>query len=219
MELTLSAKERVVTGKGVRALRHAGYVPAELYGHGLPNQHFSVKEKDFTKIFKEAGMNTLVTLLCGNEKHRVLVHDIQRNYITNGIEHIDFYQVSLKEEIKARIPIEFVGEAPAVKEKGGVLNKAMLEIEVQALPDHLPHRFEVPLERLVELNHSFYVKDFDVPKGVKMLVDPETVIATVTPMREEEEVVVKPADVTDVKVEDEEKTAKRQAEKEIEKTE
>ena len=112
----------------------------------------------------------------------------------------------MDELIKAHIPLEFTGESPAVKGQGGILNKTLSEIEVEALPGDLPRQFEVNLGNLIELNQSIYVKDLEIPKNVKVLVEPETVLVTVTPPAEEE-IVETPVDVSAVKVEAEEKAA------------
>jgi len=213
MDLVVQTREKF--GKAVHGLRKQGLVPAELYGRGLTNLHLVVPLKEFTKVFKEAGSNTLVNLLVGDEKHSALIYDIQQDYLTSEIHHIDFYQVRMDEKIKAPIPLEFIGEASAVKEKGGILNKAMSEIEVEALPAHLPRRITVDLSPLNDLNKSLYVKDLKVSHEVKLLVDLETVIVTVTPPAAEEEKKVEvPVDVSAVKVETEEKRAERAAEKE-----
>jgi large subunit ribosomal protein L25 len=212
MELNVQLRE--ILGKKARVLRREDLIPAELYGHGVSNVHLAVPGREFMKVFKEAGTNTLVMLALGKEKRPVLIHDIQRDYLSDRIAHVDFYQVSLEEEIKAKVPIEYVGESPAVKEKGGILNKSVSELEVEALPAHLPHRLVVHLEKLVELNQSFYVRDLEVPQGVTMLVEPETVLVTVTPPLVEEEKPAATPDVATVKVEGEEKKAKRAAQKE-----
>lgn len=211
--MDLSATTREIFGKKVKTLRREGLIPAELYGRGVKNTHLSVPAKEFNKVFKEAGTNTVVHLAVGGKKHPALIYDVVRDYLTSDIAHIDFYEVRMNEAIKAKVPLEFMGEAPAVKEKGAVLNKAMSEIEVEALPGDLPHRFEVDLSVLNDLDKSIYVKDLAVPKGVKVLVDPETVVATATPPAAEEVVEAAPADVTAVKVETEEKKAERTAEK------
>ena len=211
MDLAVETREKF--GKKVKSLRLQGLIPAELYGHGVKNLHLTVSAREFLKVFKEAGENTIVNLLVHDEKKPVLIHEIKTNYLSGEIDHIDFYEVRLDEKIKAKIPLEFTGEAPAQKTKGGVLNKAMSEIEVEALPGDLPHRFTVSLEGLDDLNKSFYVKDLKVSPNVRILVDPETVVVTVTePVKEEEKVEVAP-DVTAVKVEVEEKKAERTAEK------
>ncbi len=214
MELTATARDKF--GKQVKALRKEGLVPAELYGRGVENRHLSVSAKEFGKVFKEAGTNTIVTLAMGGEKRPILIHDVACDLLTGEPAHVDFYQVRLDEKIRAKVPLEFVGEAPAVKVKGGVLNKSMTEIEVEALPQDLPHSLQVDLSALDEIDKSVYVRDLAVPKSVTLLVGGDTAIATATPPAPEEEAA--PAaeavgDVSAVKVESEEKKAERQAEK------
>ncbi len=212
--MDLAVKNREITGKKVKALRREGFIPAELYGHGLKNAHLAVVTKEFNKVFKEAGSNTVVTLVLENEKKPAIIHEVVRDYLTGDVEHVDFYQVKMDEKIKAKVPLEFVGEASAVKEKGAVINKTMLEIEVEAFPQDLPHRLTVDITPLDDLNKSIYVKDLVVPKGVELLVDLETAIATATPPAAEEEVKAEETvDVSAVKVETEEKKAERQTEK------
>ena len=210
MELSVETREQL--GKANKALRRKGLIPAELYGHGVKNLHLLVDGKEFRKIFKDAGENTVITLRVGEEKRLALIHDIQRDYLEDSIQHVDFHQIRMDEKLTAHIPIEFKGEPPAVKSLGGILNRTMSEIEVEALPGDLPHRLHVDLSSLAELNQSIYVKDIAVPKGVKFLVDAETVIATVTPPLKEEE-VAPPVNVAEVKVESEEKKAEREKEK------
>jgi len=169
---------------------------------------------DFGKIFKEAGTNTVVNVVLENKKTPVLIQDVVRGYISGEVEHIDFYKVRMDEKIKAKVPLEFIGASSAVKDKGGILNQAMSEIEVEALPLDLPRKLEVDLAKLDDLNKSIYVKDIAIPEGVRLLVDAETVVATVTPpIAEEVKVVEAPVDVSAVKVETEEKKAERTAEK------
>ncbi len=215
MELAVQTRDKF--GKANKALRKQGVIPAELYGHGIGNMHLSVDAKEFKKVFKEAGENTLIELVIAGEKRQALIHDVTENYLSGNVDHVDFYQVRMDEKIKAHVPIEFAHDAPAVKEFGGILNKTMSEIEVEAMPADLPHRLTADLSSLAELNQSLYVKDIPVPKGVKILIDPETAIATVTPPIKEEEVIAKPeVDVTAVKVETEEKKTEREKEKEEE---
>jgi large subunit ribosomal protein L25 len=213
MDLTATMREKF--GKATKALRREGTIPAELYGRGLKNIHLVVPQKEFNKAYKEAGANTVVNLLVNKEKHPALIYDVNRDYLTDEVSHIDFYQVRMDEKIKAKIPLEFTGESAAVKEKAAILNKAMVEIEVEALPADLPHRISVDLSVLDDLNKSVYVKNLHIAKGVKVLVDQETVIVTATPpVKEEEKVVAEaPVDVTEVKVESEEKKVERATEK------
>lgn len=217
--MDLTVKPREITGEKVRFLRREGLVPAELYGHGIKNLHLEVAVKDFDKVLKDAGTTTVITLVLNTQKHSALIHDVTRNYVTGAVDHVDFYEVRMDEKLKAHVLIEFIGEAPAIKAYGAVINKSMSEIEVEALPQNLPHSLIVDLSLLAELNQSIYVRDIAIPKGVEVLVDPETAVATATPMAEEEVVEV-PVSVADVKVESEEKKAERAAAKDsTEKTE
>ena len=77
------------------------------------------------KVFKEAGENTVVTLLVVGgakgataEKHPALIYDVQKNYLTSEVDHVDFYEVKMDEKLKTHVPLEFVGEASAVRERG-----------------------------------------------------------------------------------------------------
>jgi large subunit ribosomal protein L25 len=216
--MELVAETRTQLGRAVKELRRRGLIPAELYGHGIPNAHLAVPVKEFAKVFKEAGENTVVQLVLEGKKHPVMVHEVARDYLTHEVSHIDFYQVRLDEKVKAKIPLEFIGTAPGVRDKGGILNKTFSELEVEALPGDLPHRLTVDVSVLVDVNTSLHVKDVPVPKGVRVLVDGEMAVVTVMPPKKEEEVKPEEAAVTPdlsaVKVETEEKKAERAKEKE-----
>lgn len=190
-------------------LREQGLIPCELYGRGFSNQSLSVVSKEFIKVFKEAGENTIINLKDDKENWPVLVYDVQKDPLTGVIMHVDFYRVTMTEKIKSMVPLEFTGESPVVKEKRGVLNRAMSEIEVEALPADLPHRIEVNTDLLLEIDQSIYVRDLVIPAKVKVLVDQDTVVASAVPLQAEE-IVVKPIDVSEVKVETDEKKAERE---------
>lgn len=210
--MELKAEKREIMGGKVHALRTAGLIPAELYGQGSENEHLTVNEKEFAKVFKEAGESTVITLVVGSKKIPALIYDVKLDSISDKVLHIDFYLVNMNEEIETEVALEFVGESPAVKSEGGVLVKSMHEIEVRALPANLPHGIEVDLSKLVNIHDSIHVKDIVVKSGVKLLADADAVIATVIEQAAEEEVAA-PVSVADVKVEGEEKKKKEETEK------
>ncbi|NCO15259.1 50S ribosomal protein L25 [Candidatus Wolfebacteria bacterium CG18_big_fil_WC_8_21_14_2_50_39_7] len=201
--MELNVQKREIFGKKVNSLRRENLIPAELYGHGLENIHLSVPAKEFSKLFKEAGESTIINLNLENKKLPVLIHEVSVDPLSDKIIHIDFYQVKMDEKIITSVPLEFIGEAPAVKEKEGILIKAVQEIEVEALPSDLPHNIEVDISQLSDIGMSIHVKDLKIDKKVKVLADLETVVATVTEPAKEE-VVEKPITVEEVKVEGEE---------------
>lgn len=215
--MDLKAENREILGRKVQTLRKQGYIPAEFYGHGVPNSHLLVKKDDFRKVFREAGENTVIYLDIGNSKEPALIHDTQEDYVSGEILHIDFFRVRMDEEIEAKIPVELTGTAPAVKEKGGILNKSLSEIEVKSLPGNLPKEILVDVSGLVDFGQSIYVKDIKFPPNVKVALDPDTVVVSVSEPRKEEEIAPPPTiSVEDVKVEGEEEKAERDAAKEAE---
>lgn len=203
--MDLTVKTRELLGRGVKSLRSEGLIPAELYGHNVANRHLSVPAKEFSKIFKEAGESVIINLLVDNGKIPVLVHEVVSDPISDAVTHIDFYQVNMNEAITTSVPLEFVGQSLAIKEKKGVLIKAMQEIEIEALPGNLPSKIEVNIGLLNDIGQSLYIKDLKALEGVKFLVDDSTVVATITEQAKEEEIPVGPASVEEVKVEGEEK--------------
>jgi large subunit ribosomal protein L25 len=212
--MDLSVQTRDILGKKVKALRSEGFIPAELYGHGFENIHLSLPAKEFNKVLKAAGSTTVLTLLLGKEKKSAMIHDVARHPVTSEVVHVDLHQVRMDELVKAYVPLEFIGDAPAIKEKGAVINKGMSEIEVEAFPQDLPHSLTIDLSSLDDFGKTIYVKDIKRPKGVTFLIDADTAIVTATEPAPEE--VVEPVaevDVSAVIVETEEKKAEREAQK------
>jgi large subunit ribosomal protein L25 len=200
-------------GKQVKSLRKDGLIPAELYGHGTKNEHLSVSAKEFNKVYKTAGSSTMLTLTVGKEKTSAMIHDIVRDSVKSDIIHVDFYQVRMDEKITAHVPLEFIGESLAVKEKNAVINHSLAEVEVEAFPQDIPHTIVVDLSALTDIDTSIYVKDLVMPKGVEVQVEGDTVVATATePLPEEVvEPVAETADVAAIKTEGDEKKAERDA--------
>lgn len=186
MELKVHA--RIILGKKVKQLRAQGLIPAELFGHGIQNKHLSVPIKEFAKTYKEAGENTVITLVDEKgEKFPVLISDVIRDYLSGDIRAIDFHHIRKGEKIQAKVPIEFIGEAPATK-KGLILVKVLSEVEVEALPEKVPHRFEVDLSELKEVGQSIAIHDLKIDKEIKLFTSSDTIIATITELAKEEEV-------------------------------
>ncbi|MBI5401428.1 50S ribosomal protein L25 [Candidatus Wolfebacteria bacterium] len=209
--MDIQVQKREIFGKKVKSLRNEGLIPAELYGHKLENVHLSVAEKDLSKTYKEAGESTVINLIFDSKKIPSLIYYIDVNPISGKFSHVDFYAVKMDEKIRTEVPLNFIGESPAVK-GGGILVKSMHEIEIEALPADLPNHIDVDLSGLVEIHNTIHVGDLKIGNKIKILVEPETAVATVIePVKEE--VVEKPLTVEEVKVEGEEK--KKEKEKEM----
>ena len=187
--IQLHAQIRTIFKKAVATLLAQDIIPAEIYGYNFENKHISVTRKDFKKAYAEAGETGVITLTVGDDSYPVLVHETKTDRLGNAIVSIDFYVVNLKEKTTAEVPIHLVGESPAVKEFGGILVKALEEVEVEALPADLPSHIDVDVSKLVSLNQSIRIKDLAISNKVKILAEPETVIVVITEPKVEEEVV------------------------------
>lgn len=205
--IELSAKTRNDFGKKTKSIKSVGQIPAVVYGRGLKNTHIQVDEKEFKKVFREVGESSLVELAIENEKDKkpVLVHEIQRDPVSDKIIHIDFFQPSLTEKVEVAIPLVFEGVALAEKDLGGTLVKNMLEIEVKALPQNLPHEIKVDISVLKTFEDHILVKDLQISKDVEILKKPEEIVAAVLPPQKVEEELAIPIEE---KVEEVEKVEK-----------
>ena len=198
--MELKTLPRTILGKKVKALRKTGFVPAELYGHGKENIHIQIAKKEFEKLYKEAGEHTIIHVEAEGKKIPALIVSVQKNPTTDEYLSVDLHEVRMDEEIRTHVPIEFVGEAPGVK-KGLMLIKVLATLEIEALPTNLPPKIEVSLEELGNEGDTIHVGELTLPKGVKVLVQPETVVVTLTEHKEEkfeEAPVPVPAPVTEV---------------------
>jgi len=208
--LTLTAKIRKDIGKKVKNLRDKGLIPGVLYGSKTKNMGIETDSKDFDKIYREAGESSLISLEVEGKKLPVLIHEVQKDPVTDRFIHIDFFQPALDVEIVAKVPLVYEGLPPAVKDLGGTFIKNLSELEVKALPQNLPHEIKVDIAGLKTFEDNILVKDLKLPDGVKVLKEKELILAFVAPLEKVEEELVKPVEE---KVEDVEKVEKPKKDK------
>jgi large subunit ribosomal protein L25 len=193
--ISLEVKIRKIQGKKTKSLKKTGIIPAILYGPEIKNALLEVSLKEFKKVLKEAGENTMIELKAeGAEKkeYAVLIKDVVCGPTSSDPIHIDFYQPNLSKELEASIPLEFVGSAPALQ-LGGTLLKNMQELKIKSLPQNLPHNIKVDISNLNTFEDSILVKDLILPENVKVVDNlEETVVKVMEPEKVEEE-LAKPA--------------------------
>lgn len=208
-KIELNADKRVVLGSKVKALRNSGFIPAVLYGKGQEALSLQVPVKDFSRVLKEAGESTLVYINVDGKSYPTIIHDVAKDPVRDNIIHADFYKVSLTEKIKTKVPVVFVGESPAVKDLAGIFVRNLNELEVEALPQNLPHEITVDLSFLKAFGDQILVKDINVGDDVKIEADAATIIATVQEPKSQEELEAElaapAAGVEDVKIIEKEK--------------
>ena len=219
--IELNAQTRTITGSKVKTLRKKGFLPAVIYGDGMESKSIATSFIDFERVLRAAGESTLVTLNVEGKAHNVLIHDVAYDALRGQPIHADFYAVRMDKVIRTTVPLEFFGESSAVKNDGGVLVKVMHEIEVEALPQDLPHELRIDLGLLSVFESKALVKDIQLPKGVKLIADADEIVMLVEVPRSADDLAAleESAEVVEVKTEQEEKrAAKETAEKEKEET-
>jgi large subunit ribosomal protein L25 len=184
-DVQLPVDPRVVTGKKVRSLRRQGLVPAHLYGRGTESLALQVKTTQVVHLLRTSGRNAIIDLQINGEgdARAVVLRGVQRNPVTDELVHIDFYQISLTEKLRADVPIHFIGEAPAVVVYAGVLLHSIEHITIEALPREIPEFIEADLSGLAELESAIFVRDLTIPANVDILTDLDTMVAKVSTPR------------------------------------
>ncbi len=186
MTYTLNVQE-IDKNASADAIDMKNNIKAVVYGPAYPSTPLVINQKDFTKLYKQAGESSIVTLKGLKVDQDVLIHDIQINVRNGDIVHADFYAVKKGQKIKVGVPLVFVGVADAVKTHGADLIKNIFEVEIEAEAKDLPHEIEIDLSVLKEIDDHITVGDIKAPKGVKILDNEDDVIVTAAKHEEEKE--------------------------------
>lgn len=180
---TISAKEREGRGKGAaRSSRRDGRIPGILYGHGEESVALSVDAIELRKLVHSISVeNTIVDLdLGGSEPYKVLIRELQRHPVRDEFVHIDFFHVAMDEKIQVEIPIILIGTPTGVKNKGGVMDHQLRELEVFCLPANIPEKIELDVSNL-DIGDSIHVSDIQLD-DVEILADLDrSVVAVLAP--------------------------------------
>ncbi len=175
--ISLASEGRTTFGKNVKRLRAQGIIPGVVYGHGSKTDHIQVNTKDFTRIFRDAGTNTIIDLEVDGKTIKTIIYHVDYDPVTDAPRHADFYKVRMNEKLTTLVPLNFVGESPAVRSLSAIVVHGKEDVEVSCLPGDLPHAIDVDLSKLVEIDDMVHARDLVIPANVELKEDPETMIA------------------------------------------
>lgn len=210
MTFSLKVEERTERGKKLGKLRASGKLPAVVYGPKESSLAITLDHAEFVRVFKQAGESNVITLDGFAKGKEVIVHEIAIDPLRNNLLHVDFYALEAGKEITIHVPLEFIGEAPAIK-LGGTLTKVLHEVEVTCLPSKIPQHVTVDVSALVDFETQIHIKDIVVPEGVKIENDPEEVIVLAQAVAEEVLAESAPIDMDAIEVEKKGKTEEPEA--------
>ena len=180
MQITLNVKNRQ---KGEKLT--AGFIPAVMYGAHANSTSITINKNEFIKVLRSAGESSMITLT-GDSKENVLIQDVQMDPVAYTPRHADLYVIEKGQKVNVEVPLNFIGEAPAVK-LGANLVKVLHSLSLEADPTSLPQSIDVDLSVLVDLNSNIHIKDIAIPKGATLYhVSPDDVVVSVVSQSEED---------------------------------
>ncbi len=178
-------KLEVRVGRGSRAsqrLRAEGKVPGIIYGLGKDPVAITASLPETTGLI-HSGTHTADIDLDG-KVDKVLIQDVQYNYLQTEIEHVDFLRIDPNQRVDVKVALDFRGTPKGAKE-GGVLETPLSVLEINVLATAIPDSIRVVVDDLA-LHASIHAKDVKLPEGAKLVTSPEAIVATVRTVKEEE---------------------------------
>ena len=156
--IKINGSKRESVGKSsAKVLRNAGKVPCVVYGGEKP-VHFSADEISFSKLVYTPNAHTVAISFDGESEINAIIQDIQFHPVSEKILHIDFLQLFEGKEVTMAIPVKYEGNAPGVRNEGGILSKNKRKLSVRALPKDLPDYIKADISNL-NLNDKITISD------------------------------------------------------------
>lgn len=176
-EVTLEAQTGRVTGsRSTRRLRSDGLLPGVVYGHGIEPTPLSVDSKQLRlALSTEAGMNAILRLELGGERHLAMVKNVQRHPVRGELSHVDFLVIGRHETLAVDVPVVLTGEAEQVNQARGLLAQELFTLSVHAPADSIPNSIEADVSGMA-VGDSLRVGDLALPDGVSTSVAPDTAV-------------------------------------------
>ncbi|MGA8571432.1 MAG: 50S ribosomal protein L25 [Desulfobaccales bacterium] len=185
-KVVLKATRRDVVGRQVGALRRQGKIPAVLYGHHIETTPILLDAYEGTQTLSHLTSSSLLTLDLDGKQYLTQVREKQRDILKNRLLHVDFQIVSLTEKMRARVDIELSGAAPAVKNFNALIHTGLTALEVECMAQDLPQRIVIDISGLAKIGDGIRVRDVVLSDKVKILAEPDEVIAVAAAPRKEE---------------------------------
>jgi len=175
-------------------------MPAVFYGPKEESTAIAINKEIFKKLWNEAGESTIIELKGDGIDKEALIYGVDFHPVSGEPRHADFYVIEKGKKVTVKIPIEFIGVAPAVKELGGVLVKVAHEIEIEVAPKDLPQHIDVNIESLKDFESQILAKDVLIPAGAELVTNGDDIVAIINEAKEEAEENIAPS-VEDIEVE------------------
>ena len=177
MEKTLSLKAEIREDTGTKSavkLRGQGRLPAVVYGHKEKPVAVSLDERTLVEGLHHG--HRLIDVQIGRKKEKMIIKDLQYDYLGKEIIHVDLMRVDITELIKVTVPIELKGKARGTHE-GGIIEGHADHLEVECKASDIPELILVSIKD-VRVGDSLHVGDIELPEGVKLVSDASMLLVT-----------------------------------------
>ncbi|WP_213818463.1 50S ribosomal protein L25 [Garciella nitratireducens] len=194
MVLQVERRDVQIGKNQTKKLRRLGMIPGNLYqeGESIP---IKVNTKNLNDIIKKYGESGIFEFFFEKKRATSLIKEIQRDPVNQEIIHFDLQPISRKQKIKMSIPIQLEGQG-IIESKGGVIQRQLNDIEVEAYPDQIPQSIQVDLSQL-DVGDNLYVKDIKVSNEIEILSNPEEIILSIAEPATQEENLQENEEITE----------------------
>jgi large subunit ribosomal protein L25 len=175
------------TKESTEYIRSQGRIPAVMYGANFESTPVSVDDIEFRKVYREAGTSNVINTSGDFAGEMILVQDMHVHVVSGEILNIDFKVISKGETTEVTVPVELIGEAPAVKNNIGALNFSHEEVVIETIPSKIPNNIEIDISKLENIGDSIKLSDLKLPEGVLLLDDADITVVSIIGFTEEKE--------------------------------
>lgn len=177
---TLHAARREASGtRASRRLRREGKIPAVLYGRKKDALPIQVDKEELVEALRKR--SRMFELLVEEQKDTVLLKEVQYDSFGDEIIHADFVRIAMDEAVTLEVPIQMKGQP---KIEHAVLEQTLAIVKIECLPKDIPDAIVLQVSD-IQLDQTRTVKDLVVPPAVKVLTDPEVIVAAMKAVEEE----------------------------------
>ena len=181
---TMKATKRTEVGTNkVKQLRKLGNIPGIIYGHGVIPEAVTIAGHEVELALQHG--DRLLELDVEGKVENVLIKDLQYDTFGNEILHVDFNRVDLNELVEVTVTVTLGGTPQGVKD-GGVLQQSVADIRIECPVQHIPEEIKILVTGL-QLDERMNLGQIELPEGVRLLDDPETLLCSVQMLAEEPE--------------------------------
>lgn len=186
--LKLELEPRSAQKKKVRALRREGIIPGVVYGKGFETMPVQVNAKQFESVYRKSHGTLIIDAVIEGKTTNVLIHNVQRDQLSQTVVHVDFLKVDLKRDVTVDIPLVFVGTSPAEEEGTGTIGHEATSISIKCPPSNIPTEIQVDVSSIRDKHDAILASGLKLPEGASLGhgVSEDKVIATFVPTKKVE---------------------------------